>query len=242
MQPQNLCLVWFWFIEKVFIFVSSPLLPLSPLPYAIPILILFLLASLCTHYMSRSESLAFRWPSSRLLTRRLPNGTAWGNRYGEEKKREEDIRKLGGRSNHFLSPQKVDVQLGDLKTQLDGWCYWGQVEARKAEAWPRGQGLGTGNCCWESIQQGIFVLQEVTGTFPHKTRRKRKRKRRKEKEKKRREFKNRKLLIIFQDELTTAKTDLLEDSKTLFVEGLKDQIDEIEEQLWEAEDTSAARI
>ena len=75
------------------------------------------------------------------------------------------------------------------------------------------------------------MLQEVTGTFPHKTRRKRKRKRRKEKEKKRREFKNRKLLIIFQDELTTAKTDLLEDSKTLFVEGLKDQIDEIEEQL-----------
>ena len=33
-------------------------------------------------------------------------------------KREEDISKLGGRSNHFLSPQKADVQLGDLKDSV----------------------------------------------------------------------------------------------------------------------------
>ena len=60
--------------------------------------------------MSRSESLGVRW-----LTRRLPNEPP--EETGMQKKRRH--KKTRRRSNHFLSPQ-AGVQLGDLKTQLDG--------------------------------------------------------------------------------------------------------------------------
>ena len=84
--------------------------------------------------------------SSRLLTRRLPNGPAWENRYGDEKKSGEDVRKPGDVLIIFF-PQRLIFSSAIWR--LVRWCYRGQVEARKAEAWPWGQGRGNGNCCWE---------------------------------------------------------------------------------------------
>ena len=82
------------------------------------------------------------------LDEKVGQWTARGNRYAEEKKREEDIRK---RSNHFLSPQ-AGVQLGDLKTQLDGAIMvMLKLEKQKCDLEAKVEEL-------EPIQQGIFVL------------------------------------------------------------------------------------
>ena len=76
--------------------------------------------------------------------------------------------------------------------------------------------------CFKKLQVLFLIRQE------EKKKKKKKRKRKKEKGIQKSKVAN---YLSGTSELTTAKTDLLEDSKTLFVEGLKDQIDEIEEQL-----------